>query len=545
MIKLTQIKLALEHEEKDLVKAICKMLRIQEKQLKSYKILKKSIDARKKHDIKYIYAVDVELAMDHKGEIQLVKKIKNTNVSLSDTVTYHFNPSGEMKLIHRPIVIGMGPAGLFSAYMLAKSGYCPVVLERGEEVDERIKTVENFWATNVLNPESNVQFGEGGAGTFSDGKLNTLVKDETGRNRKVLEIFVKHGAPEDIQYINKPHIGTDQLRGIVKSMREEIIAMGGEVRFNTKVTDFVIENNKVKALELNHKEILECSVVVVAVGHSARDTFEMIYKRGFDLKQKAFAIGVRAEHEQRLISLAMYGEDYEKLPTADYKVTHKASNGHGVYSFCMCPGGFVVNSSSEEGHLVVNGMSNYHRDEKNANSAIIVTVTPDDFKEDTELVNKFGADYPLIGMEFQRKWEKKAYEEGESFVPVQRFGDLLRNKKSDKIGRIKPNLKGNYKLANLRNCLPNVVVDTIIEGMQAFEHRIPGFAAEDVILEGVETRTSSPIRMFRGEEFESNIAGIYPCGEGAGYAGGITSAAIDGIKVYEAIASKYKSMIES
>lgn len=540
MIKLAQVKLPINHTEEDLVKAIYKTLRIQKNQLKNYRLLKKSIDARKKQEIRYIYTMDVELAMDHKSELNLVKKIKNPNVILSDTVYYNFKPTGTKELKQRPVVIGTGPAGLFAAFMLAQNGYCPIVVERGEDVETRVKSVENFWNTNQLNPNSNVQFGEGGAGTFSDGKLNTMVKDETGRNKKVLEIFVEHGAPEEIQYINKPHIGTDQLRDIVKSMREEIISCGGEVRFNTKVTDFIFSENKVIGVELNGEEVLSCELVVVAIGHSARDTFEKLYQRGIDMKQKPFAVGLRAEHEQKLISTAMYGDAYEQLPTADYKVTHKASNGRGVYSFCMCPGGFVVNSSSEEGHLVVNGMSNYKRDEKNANSAIIVTVTPEDFIADTELVEKFGADYPLIGMEFQRKWERKAYEEGKSYVPVQRFGDLLRNQKSDKIGKIQPNLKGKYELGNLNHCLPKVVIDTIIEGMQAFDHRIPGFADEDVILEGVETRTSSPIRMNRNEEFVSNIDGFYPCGEGAGYAGGITSAAIDGIKVYEAIAKKYK-----
>jgi len=540
MIKITQLKLSIDHTQDDLVKAINKTLKLKNNQLKSFKLLKKSIDARKKHEIKYIYAMDVELAMDHKAELALVKKLKNANVVVSDTKYYNFKPTGDEVMTERPVVIGTGPAGLFAAYMLAKDGYRPIVVERGQDVDQRIQTVEKFWEDNKLNPESNVQFGEGGAGTFSDGKLNTLVKDETGRNKKVLEIFVEHGAPEDIQYLNKPHIGTDQLRGIVKSMREEIIECGGEVRFNTKVTDFIMKDGRLTAVELNHEEVLPCELAVVAIGHSARDTFEVIHKRGVELTQKAFAVGLRAEHPQKLISEAMYGEDYEKLPTADYKVTHKASNGRGVYSFCMCPGGFVVNSSSEEGHLVVNGMSNYKRDEKNANSAIIVTVTPEDFASDPELTEKFGVDYPLIGMEFQRKWEKRAYEEGKSLVPVQKFGDLCRNEKSDKIGKVQPNLKGKYTLANLNNCLPRVVIETIIEGMHAFDHRIPGFADEDVILEGVETRTSSPIRMTRNDDFVGNYEGFYPCGEGAGYAGGITSAAIDGIKVYEAIAKKYK-----
>lgn len=542
MIKLTQVKLPMNHTEEDLIKAMEKMLRIRNNECKEYKILKKSIDARKKQDIKYIYTIDVTLNMTEKEEERLIKKLKNPNVVKSDTVYYEFKPEGTKPLNHRPVVIGTGPAGLFAAYMLATHGYCPIVLERGEDVERRIASVESFWSTNELKKDSNVQFGEGGAGTFSDGKLNTMVKDETGRNKKVLEIFVNHGAPAEIEYLNKPHIGTDRLRDVVKSMREEIIACGGDVRFSTKVTDFIIQDGKIVGLELNGEERIDCDLVVVAIGHSARDTFETLYKRGLDMSQKAFAIGLRAEHDQEQINVAMYGDAHELLPTADYKVTHKASNGRGVYSFCMCPGGFVVNSSSEEGHLVVNGMSNYKRDEKNANSAIIVTVTPEDFTTDEELVTQFGKEYPLIGMEFQRKWERRAYVEGKTKVPVQRFIDLLNNEKSDKIGRIVPNIKGQYELANLRNCLPDFVVDTIVEGMLAFDRKIPGFAGDDVILAGVETRTSSPIRMNRNEEFVSNIEGCYPCGEGAGYAGGITSAAIDGMKVFEAIAKKYKNI---
>ena len=529
----------MKHSEKDLVKAIEKALRIK-KELKSYKILKKSIDARKKEDIKYIYTVDVDTALSNKEERVLVSRLKNQNIILSDTVYYQVPKKGDQKLFHRPVVVGTGPAGLFCALMLARSGYEPMVIERGMDVDERVQAVEDFWKNNQLNTESNVQFGEGGAGTFSDGKLNTLVKDEYGRNKKVLEIFVEHGAPSEITYLNKPHIGTDQLRGVVKGMREEIIALGGQVRFQTKLTNFIIEENQLKAIELNHTEIVPCEVVVLAIGHSARDTFEMLYKRGLEISKKSFAIGLRVEHSQKLINEAMYGLSHEFLPTADYKLTHKASNDRGVYSFCMCPGGFVVNSSSEEGRLVVNGMSNYHRDERNANSAIIVTVTPEDFEQDSELTHHFGSDYPLIGMEFQRKWERKAYEVGNGFVPVQLFGDLLSNKNSDKIGSIEPNIKGKYQFGNLRECLPTYVTETIIEGMQAFDKKIAGFGAEDVVLSGVESRTSSPIRIHRDEAYECNVKGIYPCGEGAGYAGGITSAAIDGIKVYEAVIKKYQ-----
>lgn len=541
MIKISQIKLPMKHSSKDLEGAIEKNLRLR-KEIKSYKILKKSIDARKKEDIKFIYTVDVETSLSNKEERVLINRLKNQNITLSDTVYYQIPKSGSNPLGTRPVVVGTGPAGLFCGLMLARSGYKPLIIERGLDVEERVQAVEHFWKTNELNPKSNVQFGEGGAGTFSDGKLNTLIKDEYGRNKKVLEIFVEHGAPSEITYLNKPHIGTDQLRGVVKSMREEIISLGGEVRFQTQLTNFILECNELKAIELNHEEVIPCEVVVLAIGHSARDTFEMLYKRGLELSKKSFAVGLRVEHLQKLISEAMYGRHHESLPTADYKLTHKASNNRGVYSFCMCPGGFVVNSSSEEGRLVVNGMSNYKRDERNANSAIIVTVTPEDFDQDTELTQQFGSDYPLIGMEFQRKWERKAYEVGKGYVPVQLFGDLLSNKISDKIGSTEPNIKGKYQFGNLRECLPAYVIDTIIEGMQAFDKKIAGFGADDVVLSGVETRTSSPIRIHRDEAFECNVKGIYPCGEGAGYAGGITSAAIDGIKVYEALVKKYQPL---
>lgn len=544
MIKITQLKLGLDHTEEELKQAIYKRLRIKPHQLKMYTILKQSIDARRKSDIKYSYVLDVTTTLGSSKELSLVKRLKSTDVSISDTKYYNFQPSGANRLVHPPVVVGTGPAGLFAAYMLAKEGYRPIVIERGEAVEQRVQSVEHFWKTNELNPNSNVQFGEGGAGTFSDGKLNTLVKDETGRNKKVLEIFVEHGAPKEISYVNKPHIGTDRLRDIVKGMREEIIACGGEVRFETCMTDILYEDSHVVGIQLNGDEILPCEVLILAIGHSARDTFEMIHQKEIKLQQKSFAVGVRVEHKQELINHAMYKDAWSKLPTADYKLTHKANNGRGVYSFCMCPGGFVVNSSSESGRLVVNGMSNYHRDEENANSAIIVTVTPEDFAMDEELMQRFGEDYPLLGMEFQRKWEKKAFEEGKGCVPIQLFGDLLRNQKSVTIQKIKPNLKGTYHFGDLNHCLPSYVIETIIEGMQAFDRKIPGFGDEDVVMLGVETRTSSPIRIVRNETYESNVLGLYPCGEGAGYAGGITSAAIDGIKVFEAIAKKYQKMGE-
>lgn len=528
MIKINQLKLSIEHSKESLEDKIAKTLKIPKEQILHYDIAKRSIDARKKNEILYIYSIEVEVA----NEKKIVDRCKNQNVVLTKKTVYQTIKDGTQSMKHRPVVVGTGPAGIFCALKLAEDGFKPIVIERGEDVDKRVETVNTFWKENKLNNESNVQFGEGGAGTFSDGKLNTLVKDVTGRNTEVLRMFVEHGAPTEILYLNKPHIGTDRLRGVVKAMRNRIIQLGGEVRFETKLTDIQFEKEQVTSIEVNGKETIPCDVLVLAIGHSARDTFEMLYTKKFDIKSKPFAIGVRMEHPQEIISKSQYGDSYTKLPAADYKVTHQTSNGRGVYSFCMCPGGFVVNASSESDRLVVNGMSNYDRDEKNANSAIIVTVNPEDFDEDS----------PLAGMEFQRKWERLAYEEGKGKVPVQLFGDFEANRPSTELGSMTPNLKGEYTLGNVRNCLPDYVCESIIEVVHAFDKKIRGFSKADAIMLGVETRTSSPIKMIRNEAFEANIAGVYPCGEGAGYAGGITSAAMDGIKVYEMIVHKYKSL---
>lgn len=535
MIRITQLKLSLDHKEDEILVAAAKTLKIHQKKIKSYHIVKKSIDARKKNEIKYIYTLDLELVNEHPdNDLEVIAKCKNVNVTLSKKSKYTFLPIGKEALLHRPVVVGTGPAGLFSALLLAKNGYQPLVIERGDEVSKRVKEVERFWDENRLNSESNVQFGEGGAGTFSDGKLNTMVKDVTNRYPYVMQTFVEHGAPEDILYLNKPHIGTDKLRYVVESMRKEIIRLGGEVRFQTKLTDLIIENQKLVKIEVNQNELIPCEVLVPAIGHSARDTFSLFHNRGLHLSAKAFAIGLRIEHKQRDIGYSQYGDAYQKLPPADYKLTHQTKSGRGVYSFCMCPGGFVVNASSEDGCLAVNGMSNYLRDEGNANSAIVVTVGPEDFK---------GND-PLCGIAFQQKWEKLAYQAGKGLVPVQLFGDLLRNQESVTIGGIKPNLRGKYRLSNLKDCLPEDIIESIMEGIQAFDHKIKGFASEEALLSGVETRTSSPVRIHRDELYESNISGVYPCGEGAGYAGGITSAAMDGIKVFEAIATRFQPKFE-
>lgn len=531
MIQISQLKLNIDHTSEDLRLKIIKTLKINPGDLIRYKIIKKSIEARKKKEISYVYSVEAEL----KGEEGLKKKLStNTSVTFGKKTAYDFIPKGQEKLTHPPVIAGCGPAGLFCGLMLARSGYRPIIIERGDNVDDRIKAVESFWADNKLDTKSNVQFGEGGAGTFSDGKLNTMVKDSSGRNRKVLEVLVEKGAPEEILYLNKPHIGTNRLRDVVKGIREEIIHLGGQVRFRTCLTDIIIEKDTLSGIELNHGEILPCEALILAIGHSARDTFELLNQKKMNLTSKSFAIGVRIEHPQILINKNQYGDYYSKLPAADYKLTYNATTGRSIYSFCMCPGGFVVNSSSEEGGIAVNGMSNHERDERNANSALIVTVTPKDFP----VLDK-GRE-ALAGVEFQRIWERKACEEGKGLIPVQLFKDLCNNEESVKIGHIKPNLKGKYTLGNLNHCLPDYIVRTLIEGIHEFDKLIPGFAHGDAPLSGVETRTSSPVRIERDENFRSNIYGIYPCGEGAGYAGGITSAAMDGIKVYEAISSLYK-----
>jgi uncharacterized FAD-dependent dehydrogenase len=530
MIRVTQLKLPIKHNNEDIKNAAAKALKLQISKIKEFSIVKKSIDARK-GDVKYIYTIDLLLSDTcSEKEISLVNKCRNNNVSITEKSQYSFTPTGSNPLKLRPIVVGTGPAGLFAAWLLAKYGYQPLVVERGQEVKKRVEAVEHFWATNELNPNCNVQFGEGGAGTFSDGKLNTMVKEANHRYQLVMETLVRFGAPTEILYLNKPHIGTDRLRFVVEQMRKEIIELGGEVRFETVLSDLILENGRLTAVELNHKDKVPCEVLIPAIGHSARDTFEMFLRRGLNLTPKAFAIGLRIEHPQSIISSSQYGQAYHELPAADYKLTHQTQSGRGVYSFCMCPGGFVVNASSEPGHLAVNGMSNYQRNEANANSAIVVTVQPQDF----------GGNDVLSGVAFQRRWEQAAYAAGKGLVPVQLFGDLLRDRSSTTIGKVAPNLKGNYTLTNLTGCLPEEVIGSLKEGIIAFDRKIKGFADEEAVLSGVESRTSSPVRINRQEDFVSNISGVYPCGEGAGYAGGITSAAIDGIKVFEAIANSYK-----
>ncbi len=526
MIRINQLKLPYQHTEKDLKEKTAKTLGISAAQIQKMQIVKQSVDARKKPEIFYVYAVDVAVPK----ESSILKKAKGGQIAKAPEQKYIFTADGTKTLSFRPVVIGSGPAGLFCAYMLSKAGYKPILLERGASIEDRTKDVKEFWETGILKTESNVQFGEGGAGTFSDGKLNTLVKDTFGRNRKVLEIFVEHGAPEEILYASKPHIGTDVLADVVKNIRKAVIASGGEVRFHSKVTDLKIENNELKGVVINETEVLPCETAVLAIGHSARDTFEMLYHKQIPMEAKAFAVGVRVEHKQAMINRSQYGVEESKiLPTASYKVSEQLDNGRGVYSFCMCPGGYVVNASSEEKRLAVNGMSYHARASENANSAIIVTVTPKDYE----------STHPLSGIAFQRELEERAYNLADGKIPVQLYRDFCKNQVSQAFGEILPAMKGKYAFANVRSIFPVEIACSIEEGIKKFNNKICGFSQGDTILSGVESRTSSPVRIVRDDELMSRIRGIFPCGEGAGYAGGITSAAMDGIKIAERIAMHY------
>lgn len=552
MIRINQIKISVNQKdtEKKLRKKAAELLHIKENELRNLQIVRQSIDARKKPEIYYSYVVDVETAQEEK----VCKRAHSDQISVIKPVKYQFPvKTGEKSIPEdkRPVVVGMGPAGLFCGYFLAKAGFRPVLLERGEDVDTRMKDVGQFWETGILKPESNVQFGEGGAGTFSDGKLNTLVKDKDGRNYAVLKTLVEFGAKESILYEAKPHIGTDVLCNIVKKMRQEIIRLGGDVRFGSKVTGLKCRDNAMSGVVINDKEEITCSQAVLAIGHSARDTFDMLYEQQIPMEAKSFAVGLRVEHPQDMINESQYGmKNPGELGAAPYKVTARTSMGRGVYSFCMCPGGYVVNASSEPGRLAVNGMSYSGRDGVNANSAIIVSVTPEDF----------GSDHPLAGIVFQRKLEEKAYQLGKGKIPVQKYGDfkkqveLSAEKPENSVievipcqeyenicpepGNInpEPQNKGGYVYADVSRILPADCNIAFVEGMTQFGHMIPGFDREDAILSGVESRTSSPVRIYRGEDLQSEVRGLYPCGEGAGYAGGITSAAMDGIRVAEAVA---------
>ncbi len=527
-VRIQQLKLPVTHTEQELRDRIIRTLRIRPEELIRYEIVRRSLDARKE-ELRYVYLIDADV----KREAAVLKKCRGS-AEKAKRVRYRFPEPGTGRLSHRPVIVGTGPAGLFCGLMLARAGYAPVLLERGQRAEERVETVDRFWRLGILDPQSNVQFGEGGAGTFSDGKLNTLVKDPAGRNRKVLELFVEAGAPKGILYEQKPHLGTDLLVGIVRCMREEIVRLGGDIRFGCRMTDLVLESGAVRGIVTRsggrEPEVLKAEQVVLAIGHSARDTFAVLKERGVPMQPKAFAVGVRVEHPQEMINRSQYGEGYPGvLPPASYKVTRRLEDGRGVYSFCMCPGGYVVNASSEKGMLAVNGMSYQARDGRNANSAMIVTVTPADY----------GGTDVLAGVEFQRKLERAAYELGGGRIPVQTFGDFCADRASVRLGDISPCIKGAYELTSVRAIFPPELSRALEEGIRGCGRLIPGFAGPDTVLSGVESRTSSPVRILRNEELESGISGLYPCGEGAGYAGGITSAAMDGLKIAEAIAKKY------
>ena len=530
MLRVPGIKLSIDEDEKRIKHKVTQKLRIKPNELISYRIYKKSIDARKKDAINFMYTVDVEV----KDEQSILDRTQNIQVTKAPDHEYQYVASGAEVLSHRPVVVGSGPCGLFAALILAQMGYNPLVLERGKQVDQRAVDVEKFWEEGILDPNSNVQFGEGGAGTFSDGKLTTQIKNT--RCRKVLEEFVKAGATEDILYKQKPHVGTDILRNVVKNMRNSIIELGGEFRFESTVTDFIIEDKTIKGVKVNGKETIEADVVILAIGHSARDTFEMIYKNQVGIIQKSFSIGVRIEHPQRLINQSQYGKfaNHPRIGVAEYKLSHRAKNGRGVYTFCMCPGGRVIGSSSEEGGIVTNGMSEYKRDRENANSAILVNIGPKDY----------GSSHPLAGMYLQREYEQKAFKlVGDTYhAPAQLVGDFIRGVPSVGPGRIEPSYSPKVTWTNLAKCLPDFAVVAMKEAIPAFHKQLKGFGNPEAVMTGIETRSSSPIRIERNQQYESNIQGLYPAGEGAGYAGGITSAAVDGIEVAEAIISRYTKL---
>lgn len=581
MIRLNQLKI-LPGQEAKLSSYVAKALSVREDEIIQLNIVKKSLDARKKPELFWIYTIDVQL----KSSANFKRVFKNKNVSSAPELKeYQIPKCGKKTLEHPPVVIGMGPAGLFAAYLLAKRGFKPIVIERGNDVDTRMKDVEDFWQGKSLKPNSNVQFGEGGAGTFSDGKLNTGVKDKDGRNRTVLKIFCEHGAKEDILYDGKPHIGTDVLANVVKSMREEIIALGGKVLFGHQFVGYEVKDSaecmddiaksasiesgnkfldikmlkavKVKNLSDGSVTDIDTNVVVLAIGHSSRDTYEMLYEKELPMEAKPFAVGVRVEHSQDYINRTQYGAEYKEryadsLPASPYKLTARAEDGRGVYSFCMCPGGFVVNASSEEGRLAVNGMSYSGRNGEHANSAIVVAIDEKDY----------GTEHVLAGMNFQRELEEKAYKLCDGKIPVQFYVDFKANVQTKLSGDKKAkdtqdlqdhmsdgteekaddfmhSIKGLYAFADVTEIFPTAISKAIVEGMETFDHTIPGFSKENPLLCGVESRTSAPVRILRDEFYQAKVRGIYPCGEGAGYAGGITSAAMDGMKVAESIIVGY------
>lgn len=527
MIRVNNVHIPLDYDDAAVRKKICRELRVDNSAVKSVSIFRRSVDARKKDNIFFLCAVDVVLNINEDGVLKKVKNASKVQPYTYDVPKWKGGAS--------PLVVGMGPAGLFAALILAQSGANPIVIERGKDVDRRTADVNKFWTDGTLNSSSNVQFGEGGAGTFSDGKLNTGTKDS--RQRKVLLEFVGHGAPEEILFDAKPHIGTDKLKLTVKKLREEIIELGGRVMFETKLTGFQTADGKITAavVESNGKtDIIETDSVILAIGHSARDTFEMLYEKKLPIEAKPFSVGARIEHLREEIDRSQYGKfaGNKALGAANYKMNVHTSNGRGAYTFCMCPGGKVVNASSEENRLCTNGMSEFARNERNSNAALLVGVSPEDYRSDS----------PLGGMYFQRELEEKAFALGGGgfSAPVQRVGDFINNKKSDNLGEVLPSIEPDFTLSDLNTILPEEISQSMKEAIISMGRKLKGFDNPDAVLTGPETRSSSPIRILRNvDTLESvGLKGLYPCGEGAGYAGGIISAAVDGIKCAEKVIEK-------
>lgn len=524
MILLRELKVPIE---KDNIRgAILKKLNIKDNDIISLKINKKSIDARRKPNLYYVYEVILEL----RNEELFLKKNKNKNVLIYKDEKFEIKKFGSSSMKYRPIVVGCGPAGLFCGYILAKYGYKPILIDRGSDIDKRVKDIDNFINNNKLDINSNVLFGLGGAGCFSDGKLNTLVKDKRHIGKLVFEVLVECGAPSEILYEAKPHIGTDLLRVVISNLKDKIIRLGGKFYFSCLLTDIIVKDNKLIEIEVNNEKRIPTNNLILSIGHSARDTFLMLNKRGLNMQSKPFAVGIRIQHNQEVINKSQYGTNYKKLPPASYKLTYKTKNKRAVYSFCMCPGGYVINSSSEKNMLCINGMSNHKRDSKNANSAIVVSVN-----------NKDYGDELFSGMNYQRKLESKAYEIGSGLIPTQRYQDYKENKKTTCIKSVDMISKGNYTLSNINDIFNDDINEALKEAIDYFGTKIKGFNDNDAIICAVEARTSSPIRILRDDNYLSNIKGIYPCGEGSGYAGGITTSAMDGVRIAEAIISEYKN----
>lgn len=531
MFRIENIRTSPDFNLKDLPGLLCRKLHIPDSRLEKWYIVRRAIDARKKRRIEIVYTVDISF----RHESAFLKSYAfppNLKVKQVEPFVYKISEITR-KPEHQPVIAGSGPCGLFAALVLAESGFSPVILERGRPVSERVQEVNRFMQKGVLNPESNIPFGEGGAGTFSDGKLYTLIKDP--RTKRVFDTLIQSGAPPEIAYDARPHIGTDNLRRIIPSLRQRITRAGGEFRFSSKLTDMTVEGNAIQSVRINGAEEIETDDLILAIGHSARDTVEMLHNDGLEMAQKAFSIGVRIEHKRKWIDTAQFGDQagHPNLGAGRYKLSIHLENGRGVYTFCMCPGGTVVPAASEPEHLVTNGMSEYARNQVNSNSAVLVSITPSDFK----------SDHPLAGMTFQREWESRAFQLTGSnyYAPVQRFEDFMHGRESIKWGKVTPSYLPGTVPAPLQECLPDFVAESLKAGICHLDRKLRGFAHPDALLTGVETRSSAPYRILRDEQFQSNIRGIYPAGEGAGYAGGIVSSAVDGMKIAEAVIASYRS----